>query len=174
MKNPITETKVTSVNRGKDRNANWRTAVVFTNDNGAEIVDAFFDKHKIHSMDFRCNTWSWLKRQIQTIAIAKIRAHFKLPESVSICWSDYAGCSCPCSKGFVVKGENHSSFEHFGAWVWMDLLFTDEEIKQIKRAVEQAEVKLAKELHKRANPPKPEVQMDLVTITTKPIDYRAN
>jgi len=39
---------------------------------------------------------------------------YDLPETAKISWSQYAGCSCPCSPGFVVQGLH-------GHNVWVDV-----------------------------------------------------
>lgn len=36
---------------------------------------------------------------------------YDLPETAKISWSQYAGCSCPCSPGFIVQGlHGHNVF----------------------------------------------------------------
>lgn len=37
--------------------------------------------------------------------IPSILKSLNLPEKTKVKWSQYAGCSCPCSPGFIVEGD---------------------------------------------------------------------
>lgn len=167
MKN-ITETKVTNHKRG-ERNCGWRKGVIFTEISNINLIDDWFSKHDISRLEFRCATWNWLVRKHTEIVARVIRRHFGISEEVKISWSAYAGCSCPCSKGYVISTGVDSNYPYFQQWVWMDVMLENTDIHELKTIIALADGRLKKELYRRANPPAVEVQLDLTTT----VDYRA-
>ena len=66
----------------------------------------------------------------------KVLQELGLPLDTEVKWSQYAGCSCPCSPGFIIKGH----CEHMDVHVYL----TDKpvEVKVPELVVESVEVKV--------------------------------
>ena len=53
-----------------------------------------------HLENRRSRPYTLYKKHI----MPKVLELLGLPEDTEVYWSQYAGCSCPCSPGFVIKG----------------------------------------------------------------------
>lgn len=62
-------------------------------------------------------------REVMPEVIAAAGLH----PSTKVSWSRFAGCSCPCSPGFIVK--DHSRFD---VWVDVEYVLNDEEKEELR------------------------------------------
>lgn len=164
MKN-ITETKITSTRVDHSlRNTKWDRSVVFIESNIAELLDQWFRDNDIGSLDFKCKTWNWLIKAsteaLTEAVFAALSVEKPLPPGTKISYSAYAGCTCPCSKGYIVNF-NGNSHPQSGKWLWMDVCANNVAVDRIKIACARATIKLQMEKFERANPPKAQIMLDV-------------
>ena len=93
---------------------------VFVESSASKLIDKWFNDNEIYKLDFKCKTWSKLKRAAIKLEIKAMRELFG--DDCKIAYSVHAGCSCPCSPGFRVRNcEGKRNVEHFNHDVWMDI-----------------------------------------------------
>ena len=80
-----------------------------------KAVDKFFNDHQIYGLQFKCSTWSSLKRKASEMDIADLKKVFG--QNAQIRYSATAGCSCGCSPGYVISGEIDQKFKNADVWV---------------------------------------------------------
>lgn len=167
MKN-ITETKVTHIvtRSGTDqdlRNISGGRTVFFINSNAENLIDEWFEVNDIGSLAYKCRSWDWLTDQCTREIASVIRQHFTLSDRVNIAWSAYAGCTCRCSKGYIM--EYAEGFEHSRKHLHMDVLLDEAAINRLKYCIVQATKKLLieKTKHELMEMKDPSVQQLTVT-----------
>jgi hypothetical protein len=74
---------------GKDRH---RAARVYVWPKGESLMDNLQNR--------RSRPYNEYRKQVLPAVLAALG----LPNSTRVKWSQYAGCSCPCSPGFIVEG----------------------------------------------------------------------
>jgi len=86
----------------KSESYDWkRPNRIYVTSNLTEATDKFFEDQKIRSMIEKSEVWSKISRRHSRLINSVIKKSFGCERSM---YSRYAGCSCPCSPGFVVKG----------------------------------------------------------------------
>lgn len=169
MNKTITETKVTQEKlligcKDRSRNARHNKSVVFVTSEGSNLLDEWFLKNEINFLDYKCKTWDWLCKKLNKIIFAEILKYFKLTEDdVSGYFSAYAGCTCPCSKGFVITINNFEqrNFRNF-TYYWMDIFLDNNAINQLKHFIAEATHRFELEKLSKAAPKfQPEVELNL-------------
>lgn len=163
MKN-ITETKVrsTSSRARRERNCNWHKGVLFVDDIGSDMLDTWFSENGIRNLDYKCATWNWLVKEHSKIIRRVVRAFFGCGEEFKLSWNAHAGCSCPCSPGYIVSSDAiDCKYPHFNHWCWMDVKLEESDLAEIKQLITVASYRLRKEKEKREAMLKPDVELNL-------------
>lgn len=113
--------------------------------NPDRIIDTWFDKNDIRSLEFKCKTWAKAKRLAHKYIYKQLK---ELVPCKSILYSRNAGCSCGCSPGFFVNEPELQ--EHTGVSMWVKgIVVNDEERHEILRKLEQLTKELKEEVSKR-------------------------
>lgn len=81
---------------------------VFVVSNLIRSADEWFDKNDVNMMNEPSKTWKKVKRKGTTYINKVLKEELN---AIKVNFSPYAGCSCPCSPGWVVKG---GSFDYEG------------------------------------------------------------
>lgn len=131
-----------------------RKAVVYIKKTAIDtIINKWFSDNEIYSLDFKCKTWTWLTARRNALIASKIHSLLGLDENQMVKFSQYAGCSCPCSPGFLIKRGNKNERRimvdgqaYSSIWVNID---TDEYVNDFEDYCKQASLKLEKELQNR-------------------------
>ena len=134
------------------KNAEYRArkAVVYVEKTAIdELLGKWFMEHNIYSFKWKCNTWTWLSKKRNTVISERINKLLKVDQNCKVVWSAYAGCSCSCSPGFLIKrgGRNERRIlidNQAYSSIWVDIN-TDDVINSFKNYITVAEKKLAKE-----------------------------
>ena len=107
-----------------------------------KVVDAWFDKHQIYNLPFKCKTWGKVKALASKVNSKALRELF--PDAVSIKFSSTFACKCGCSPCHVVKHEPNT----YGRNFWVDVFVTPEEVEELSRLVnsEKFEAELKAEI----------------------------
>jgi hypothetical protein len=158
----ITETKITNVREGRRdlRNAKWDRSVVFISSDLIDMLDAWFTANNIGALDYKCRTWDALVKSCTKEIGRLVVKHLGInPDTVKFSYSTYAGCTCPCSKGYIIdfKGNSHP---YSNKWIWMDVLADEQAREAIKHKIMSASGKLYFEQLAHTKPTAP-IQLDL-------------
>jgi hypothetical protein len=161
----ITETKITNVrsgHRGELRNAKWDRSVVFINSDIIEMIDGWFTANNIGALDYKCRTWDALVKSCTKELGRLVLKHLGInPDTVKFSYSTYAGCTCPCSKGYIIdfKGNSHPTYSD--KWIWMDVLSDEQAREVVKHKIMSASGKLYFERLAHTKPVPAPIQLDL-------------
>lgn len=89
---------------------------VYVESNADAIIDAFFQEHKIWSLNFKSKTWSKMKTAATKLNVAAMRTVFSESDT-KIAYSTKTGCPCGCSPEYKVRGLNKSQ-SYYNQDVW--------------------------------------------------------
>ena len=103
-------TEVTKIERTKQRGRNgsidWRAfdkaPRVYVSPKGEGIIENLMNRCSRPSAAYR--------KAVQDVALKELGLD---SENFALTWSQYAGCSCPCSPGFIVRKKNKSETAKF-------------------------------------------------------------
>jgi hypothetical protein len=121
---------------------------VFPDSNASKMIDEFFSKHKIYTLDFKSKTWAKMVRLATKLNVEAMRTVFG--KECEITYSIYAGCSmCPCSPGYRVRksfGEANRKYINHDIWgkIVVDTSPISAKLKDFEKAL-KAEIKAHKE-----------------------------
>jgi len=89
-----------------------------SNEHGADsIIDEWFNKNEIWKLDFKCKTWSSVKRLGTKAVVAALREKFPTEK---ISYSVNAGCSCGCSPGYNMKQLTDIDMNNSENWITLE------------------------------------------------------
>lgn len=86
----ITDFKVMEVKN--NRTYNTPKSRIFVWPKGESVIQNLENRH--------CRPYTTYKKEV----IPEILKKLELPEGTKVKWSQYAGCTCPCSPGFIIEG----------------------------------------------------------------------
>lgn len=66
-----------------------------------------YHENELYNVEWKSKAWSKLSNYATRLTAKAIRANLELSENISVAFSAYAGCSCPCSPGYVIRGKNN-------------------------------------------------------------------
>ena len=117
------------VTQSNPRNNKIGNSIVYVESKLDKVVDAWYDKHEIYNLPFKCKTWG----KVKTLASKEHTKALKelFPDAHSIKFSSKAGCRCGCSPGYIVKHEPNT----YGRNFWVDMLVTPEEVTALSEVV---------------------------------------
>lgn len=110
--------------------------------NPERIIDAWFTKNGIGSLNFKCKTWSKAKRLANKYIYKQIK---ELVPCKSVLYSRTAGCSCGCSPGYFINEPELEEHKGISAWV-NDIVLNDEERYKLMWDLEQLTKELKEEI----------------------------
>ena len=84
------ETLKIDVRDATDRKDRWKASRVYIHPQGESLLD--------NLMNRKTRPYNEYRKQV----IPAVLAALGLPAGTKVKWSQYAGCSCPCSPGFIV------------------------------------------------------------------------
>lgn len=114
---------------------------VYVNSPANDIIDKWFMSKGIYNFDYKCRTWSKLKKVVNKLNIDAMRTVFG--DKCDIVYSVNAGCSCGCSPGFKVRNLSHEQMnEYCNRDVWMKL---DVDTSKLERDMASFDLMLEKE-----------------------------
>ena len=146
MRFPTTSAKIITmkaiVTQSNPRNNKIGNSIVYVESKLDKVVDAWYDKHQVYNLSFKCKTWSKVKSLASRAHTKALKELF--PDAVSIKFSSKAGCACGCSQGYIVKHEPNT----YGRNFWVDMLVTPEEVEELSQQVnsEKFEAELKAEI----------------------------
>jgi hypothetical protein len=108
------------------------------------LIDKYFSDN-IMFLKVVSKAWRSVKMTATKIVISKLSEHFGLPAR-DIKWSNYCGCSCGCSPGYIVKVPEGDPKSGHSLWVKVDV--TEAEIASVQKAIEDSKAKLAMDKEK--------------------------
>lgn len=122
---------------------NWRSKItrprVYVSSNLDELVDGWFTENRIFELQFKCKTWDSIVRRANRIINAAVIANIEEADSCS--YSRKAGCSCGCSPGYIITGNNFDFTD-----ISCQIEFTDEEMQPVVDFIKGAPELLKKEM----------------------------
>lgn len=74
-----------------DRKARWKASRVYIFPQGETLLDNLQNR--------RSRPYNEYRKQVMPAVLKALG----LPAGTKVKWSQYAGCSCPCSPGFIVE-----------------------------------------------------------------------
>ena len=87
-------------------------------------------------MEHLCNRTGRPHQEFRKQVLPELFRRFDLPEDTKVQWSQHAGCSmCPCSPGFIVKGDNLMGPNGQPADIFVDVEGAESEARDIAVAV---------------------------------------
>ena len=103
-----------------------RKARIFVDSNLNDIISDWYTGNKVFLLDAKSKAWSSVKR----IGTKHVREAIKanMPEVTGLLFSHYAGCSCPCSPGYIADGPTYKN-------IWVKIQFPVELLDEIKTLI---------------------------------------
>ena len=115
-------------------------SVVYVDCSITELVDKeFYTKHKIWDLNFKCKTWSAVKRLASKYATVALQPLFP---NDAIKYSDKAGCSCGCSPGYHITHNGSSSSKD----IWVSITHDEDTLNKVRNELVVFEDKLQREI----------------------------
>jgi len=126
------------------RTDTFKNGRIFVDSNINDLIDDWFRENEIHKLDFKCKTWSSLKRKATSMILPELR---KISGVEGAKYSHKAGCQCGCSPGYIVTGKewNYKSS-------WVGIHFEDNELQSVKEFMNsEAKNILTKEINENVS-----------------------
>ena len=82
-------------------------ARAFIQSNLVDCTTEVYDENEIFAVEWKSKAWSKLSNFATRATAKALRGKLELSENVSVTFSVYAGCSCPCSPGYVIRAKNN-------------------------------------------------------------------
>jgi hypothetical protein len=117
------------ITQSNPRNNKIGNSIVYVESQLDAVVDAWYNKHEVYNLSFKCKTWG----KVKTLATKEHTKALKelFPDAHSIKFSSKAGCRCGCSPGYIIKHEPNT----YGRNFWVDMLVTPEETEELSQRV---------------------------------------
>ena len=84
-----------------------RGARAFIDSTLVDCSTEVYHENELYNVEWKSKAWSKLSSWATRLTAKALRAKLELSENVSVTFSAYAGCSCPCSPGYVIRGKNN-------------------------------------------------------------------
>jgi len=81
-------------------------ARAFIDSNLVDCSTEVFYENELYNVKWKSKSWTKLSSYATRLTAKALREKLELSENVSVTFSVYAGCSCPCSPGYVIRGKN--------------------------------------------------------------------
>jgi len=81
-------------------------ARAFIDSNLVDCSTEVFHENELYNVKWKSKSWTKLSSYATRLTAKALREKLELSENVSVTFSVYAGCSCPCSPGYVIRGKN--------------------------------------------------------------------
>jgi len=81
-------------------------ARAFIDSNLVDCSTEVFHENELYNVEWKSKSWTKLSSYATRLTAKALREKLELSENVSVTFSVYAGCSCPCSPGYVIRGKN--------------------------------------------------------------------
>jgi hypothetical protein len=83
-----------------------RGARAFINSTLVDCSTEVYHESELYNVEWKSKAWSKLSSWATRLTAKALREKLELSNNVSISFSVYAGCSCPCSPGYVIRAKN--------------------------------------------------------------------
>lgn len=116
-------------------------SIVYVDCSITDLVDKeFYSKHKLWELNFKCETWSSVKRMASKYTAEALKTLFPTD---TIKYSAKAGCSCGCSPGYRIthSGSSFASHDH-----WVDVTHDEDVLNKVREELVCFERKLEQEI----------------------------
>lgn len=108
---------ITNCMRSENR-LNNKSKVYLSGDGNSpdSIIDAWFVKHEIWNLEFKCKTWTKVKNVSNKLIKPVIKELLKCDK---VNYSVNCGCGCGCSPGYNVS--EFESFQYRDKEIWIEI-----------------------------------------------------
>jgi hypothetical protein len=83
-----------------------RGARAFVESTLVDCSTEVYNENELYHVEWKSKAWSKLSSYATRLTAKALRAQLGLSNNVSVSFSVYAGCSCPCSPGYVIYAKN--------------------------------------------------------------------
>jgi len=83
-----------------------RGARAFIDSTLVDCTCEVYHENSLYGVKWKSKAWSKLSSWATRLTAKALREKLGLSNNVSISFSVYAGCSCPCSPGYVIRAKN--------------------------------------------------------------------
>jgi hypothetical protein len=83
-----------------------RGARAFIDSTLVERSTEVYHENELYGVEWKSKAWSKLSSWATRLTAKALREKLGLSNNVSVTFSIYAGCSCPCSPGYVIRAKN--------------------------------------------------------------------
>lgn len=82
-------------------------ARAFIQSNLVDCTTEVYNENEIFWVEWKSKAWSKLSNYASRSTAKALRENLELTKNVSVTFSHFAGCSCPCSPGYVIRAKNN-------------------------------------------------------------------
>jgi hypothetical protein len=83
-----------------------RGARAFIDSTLVDCSTEVYNENELYGIRWKSKAWSKLSSYATRLTAKALREKLELSNNVSVTFSVYAGCSCPCSPGYVIRAKN--------------------------------------------------------------------
>ena len=83
-----------------------RGARAFVESTLVDCSTEVYHENELYHVEWKSKAWSKLSSYATRLTAKALREKLGLSNNVSVTFSAYAGCSCPCSPGYVIRAKN--------------------------------------------------------------------
>jgi hypothetical protein len=81
-------------------------ARAFIQSNLVDCTTEVYSENELYNVEWKSKSWTKLSSYATRSTAKALRAKLELSENISVTFSVYAGCSCSCSPGYIIRGKN--------------------------------------------------------------------
>lgn len=75
--------------------------------NLVDCTTEVYNENELFTVEWKSKAWSKLSNFASRATAKALRGKLELTKNVSVTFSVYAGCSCPCSPGYIIRAKNN-------------------------------------------------------------------
>jgi hypothetical protein len=83
-----------------------RGARAFIDSTLVDCSTEVYHENELYNVEWKSKAWSKLSSWATRLTAKALREKLELSNNVSVTFSAYAGCSCPCSPGYIIRAKN--------------------------------------------------------------------